>query len=571
MYVVSYLATAILIIYIVRDRLILVAIDELHLNSKEQWGGSFRPDMSKLHVLRQRLPFDVPILGVTATLTKNMTTDVLDSCGFRHDTVITRYSIYRNTIKFHLEATSDSVIMQKRVVHTILRRGRQRYSQVLSTLLMPKAIFYVQAITDTEYLRRSIIEWFREAGFPEMDRYTCVFHSELTEATKSRVQNEFSTGAIRLIVCTIAYGVGVNPPNVEFICQTGRCTASEAVQKAGRGGRQRGGDTNREGVLQSYFFWFVKPRIIGERAERGSVLLGPRGYPRRVPTRIQIVVQEGEAEESDSSIGSRGSEASRNPTGSRVNSASARRNAEWRATNTHEGEWELWNRDRCYRSTILWPFLENPGKGVGDNVYRCGGCNRCTPPGEILAELQGGLPNDETNAHVELAVRQLLEALRKEISAELIERTPWHPIVILDPDSPGSYILTSADIKQFSRRYPAVRRGNLFNWIWTHEYGNRVISRLREVVHGSPEPEPVVTSSNPLLLLASAAIGPTSSTSARLTPHPRLALADISNWIDSTPRTARGPVATKKRKGDSGRQAALRRVRTFGSSPPRGE
>jgi superfamily II DNA helicase RecQ len=115
----------ILIIYVVRDHIILVAVDELHLNARDQWGGKFRPGMAKLHILRQRLPSDLPLLGVSATLTKGMTDDVLEYCGFRRDTEITRYTIYRPSSKFYFEATSDAVTMQKRAVQTIIQKGRE--------------------------------------------------------------------------------------------------------------------------------------------------------------------------------------------------------------------------------------------------------------------------------------------------------------------------------------------------------------------------------------------------------------------------------------------------------------
>jgi superfamily II DNA helicase RecQ len=49
---------------LVRRRLILVTIDELHLCTRQQWGGSFRPAMGKLDILRHRLPDHVPLLDV---------------------------------------------------------------------------------------------------------------------------------------------------------------------------------------------------------------------------------------------------------------------------------------------------------------------------------------------------------------------------------------------------------------------------------------------------------------------------------------------------------------------------
>jgi hypothetical protein len=546
--------------------------------------------MGKLYVLRQRLPSDVPFLGVSATLTKDMTDDVLESCGFRLDTKITRHTIYRAFIKFHLEATSDVVVMQKRVVQTIIRKGRERHGQALSPISVPKAIFYVKTNRDTVYVRSSIIEWFREFGIPGMDQYVCMFHSELTDATKSRIQKDFGDGRVRVIVCTIAYGVGVNPPGVEFVCQSGRCSMSEAIQKAAKGGRRSGGAEVGAGPMVSYFFWFVDPRIIGERAGRASALWGlsssRQTNARRVPARLQSLLpgSGSDTDNSDSSVGSDISTAPRSRS-KRHNNASAQKDAEWRATKAFEGEWELWNRARCYRSTILLPFLEKLGEEE-DAEYRCGGCSRCCKDGEILANLDIGLPNDGVDEHVKKVVMKMLEKLRKEIGNELAVRSPKHPIVVACPDDPGSLILTDTDIKQFSRRYPAVRRGNLFNWIWSREYGDRVIGMLRQYVHGSPEPETLVTgrvdpgnslpTEKPLQLLAAAAIS-ASQTAIGLpiglpnTPLPRLSLDDITNSESPLPRTARGSIAKRKRKGDGQSISASPRKRDlFNSSPRRG-
>lgn len=136
------------------DHLVLFAIDELHLNVSDQWGGGkFRPDMGSLHIIRQRLSTDVALLGVTATLPRQMTTEVLESCAFRSNCRITRHP-HRPSIFFHLEATNDAVNMQKRavhsIVHSIIQCGKQRHGSDFGIATdIPKAIFYVKTISDT--------------------------------------------------------------------------------------------------------------------------------------------------------------------------------------------------------------------------------------------------------------------------------------------------------------------------------------------------------------------------------------------------------------------------------------
>jgi superfamily II DNA helicase RecQ len=94
---------------IVRRRLILVAIDELHRNTKEQWGGKFRPAMGKLYEFRHRLPDHIPMLGVTATLRAAMYQEVITASGFRDSATLVRHPVNRPKTLYHFEATADSV------------------------------------------------------------------------------------------------------------------------------------------------------------------------------------------------------------------------------------------------------------------------------------------------------------------------------------------------------------------------------------------------------------------------------------------------------------------------------
>lgn len=62
------------------DRLCLLAIDEIHL--VEEWGESFRPLYADIAKVRKRIPCHIPLLGVSATLTKKTLSAVLDKAGF---------------------------------------------------------------------------------------------------------------------------------------------------------------------------------------------------------------------------------------------------------------------------------------------------------------------------------------------------------------------------------------------------------------------------------------------------------------------------------------------------------
>ena len=63
------------------DRLFLLAVDEVHL--VDQWGKAFRPLYAEIEKVRKRIPCNVPLLGVSAILTKQAQNDVLEKAGFK--------------------------------------------------------------------------------------------------------------------------------------------------------------------------------------------------------------------------------------------------------------------------------------------------------------------------------------------------------------------------------------------------------------------------------------------------------------------------------------------------------
>ena len=79
-----------------RNRLCLLAIDKIHL--MEQWGNKFRPLYSEIDKVRKRIPCGVPLLGVSATLTKRVRSQVLEKAGFQADYKLMQISLDRQEI-----------------------------------------------------------------------------------------------------------------------------------------------------------------------------------------------------------------------------------------------------------------------------------------------------------------------------------------------------------------------------------------------------------------------------------------------------------------------------------------
>jgi hypothetical protein len=475
---------------------------------------------------------------------------------------------------YHFEATANSVGVQKRVVHLIASATKKVANGDAGQLT--KSLFFVNHIRDTVYLRISIIQWLVEFGFEEADvaPRIDIYHGELTDTTRSRKQARFATGEIRIVVCTVSFATGVNPPGVQLVCQIGRCSPSDAIQKGGQGGRQGGGKPEEESI----FIWIVPMRIIGVRAnsigqQTAPLHVGGRrtsSYSQQSQSQPQQESQtqpfglrlqsttraDLDGHESDSSMDSMATDAPADHPGL-SSPATTRRpkkikqltDAEWRAAKTFDGEWELWNSNKCFRQQLFAPFAEC----LADS---CNGCNAptCGIGDALLPQLPAAIDDEATLPGHRKAVKKALEALRDDIG-ERYKTSILHPFACSGKE-PGEWILGKRALALFVRRYPAVSRGKLFEWEWEDPYGERLVDAVRRAIDWKPSPAAAQT---PLPAAAQTPLPATVQT-APLASLTRKPMRGITNTIRLTPR---GSVSKPKKKGTGG----LRRAKSrFGQS-----
>jgi DNA topoisomerase-3 len=195
----------------------LIAIDEAHCIS--HWGHDFRPEY---RMLGKRLPLvcggeDVPIVAVTATATPAVQNDILDKLGLAKRPHRTFVHGFRRT---NLRVEVLDVAPQSRLATTV--------TILRDTSRLP-AIVYVQKRADAEELAFHL----RQAEFRAQP-----FHAGLPPSVKVRTQAEFSSGALEVVVATIAFGMGVDKADVRTVIHT---TIPESIesyyQEIGRAGR----------------------------------------------------------------------------------------------------------------------------------------------------------------------------------------------------------------------------------------------------------------------------------------------------------------------------------------------
>ncbi|HTN13743.1 MAG TPA: DNA helicase RecQ [Sphingomonadaceae bacterium] len=193
-----------------RSKICLFAIDEAHCVS--EWGHDFRPDYRLLRPLLDAFP-QVPRLALTATADHHTRTDILAQLGIPHDGLIVS-GFDRPNIRYAVQP----------------RDGLSRQLADILAANPGPGIIYAPTRAQTERLAESLAT--------KGSRQVLPYHAGLAPEVRSRNQAAFIASEDMVMVATVAFGMGIDKPDVRFVVHAGLPKSIESYyQESGRAGR----------------------------------------------------------------------------------------------------------------------------------------------------------------------------------------------------------------------------------------------------------------------------------------------------------------------------------------------
>lgn len=201
-------------------------IDEAHCVS--QWGHDFRPDYKNLGALRDKFP-KVPMMALTATANERVRADVLTQLRM-HDPKIFLQSFNRPNLHYEIRPKGGA----KKALADIAKLIKENFHG-------KTGIIYC--------LSRNECETVAEALTKEHRVPSCAYHAGLEASERERVQESWQKGRALVMCATIAFGMGIDKPNVRFVIHF-------TIPKSIEGYYQESGRAGRDGLESSCILYY---------------------------------------------------------------------------------------------------------------------------------------------------------------------------------------------------------------------------------------------------------------------------------------------------------------------------
>lgn len=224
-----------------RKRIHLFVVDECHCVS--QWGHEFRPQYKELRILKEKFPL-VPILALTATATPSVKEDILNVLHMKSPNLVCFTSSFnRPNIYYDIRKKTFKKVIDD--IDVCLKEYNPDDSGIIYCLSKP----------DCEEVSNNL----RSRG------YKCdYYHADLSLEDRQDIQHRWMSGDLQFLCATIAFGMGVNKPDVRFVIH-------HSIPKSIEGYYQESGRVGRDGKSSTCILFFgMKDKMRLETMIHGS-------------------------------------------------------------------------------------------------------------------------------------------------------------------------------------------------------------------------------------------------------------------------------------------------------------